>query len=107
MEMPAAAIATDAKSAEVQKTPNRISLAMIKDRIAEVEYIHPQIAPHMTLCLARMSNGYVLVGHSAPADPENFNEKLGEEFALNQAINQAWPLLAFELLSRLSDPEVD
>lgn len=89
--------ATDAASRAVQKTPNRVSLDSIKAKIAEVQYINPEICPHMTLALVKMANGFILVGESAPADPANFNAALGEQFALENAIRKAWPLEGYLL----------
>lgn len=90
---------SDRLSAEVQKTPNRVSLASIKDKIASVEYYNPPIAPHMTVAFVEMSNGFILVGKSAPADSDNYNKELGEKFAFEDAVRQAWPLEAYNMLT--------
>lgn len=96
---------TDRESAEVQKTPNRVSLDSIKDKIASVEYFNPECAPHFTFAIAKMSNGYVVTGQSAPADPENYNKDLGEKFALEDAIRKMWPLEGYLLCQKLTEGE--
>lgn len=91
--------ASDRQSAAVQKTPNRISLASIKDKIESVEYYHPTVSAAMTVAFVKMGNGFILIGKSSPADPENFDAELGRKFALEDAIRQAWPMEAYRLLS--------
>lgn len=95
--------ATDLASQAVQKTPNRVSLDSIKAKIAQVQYINPEICPTMTLALVKMENGFILLGESAPADPANFNAELGQQFALENAIRKAWPLEGYLLREALSD----
>lgn len=93
---------TDAASAAVQKTPNRVSLESIRDKIAEIQYHHPDICPHMTVAYVKMDNGYIVIGESAPADPENFDSALGEKFAVENAIRKIWPLEGYALRERLA-----
>lgn len=93
---------TNDESKAVQKTPYRIDLAYIKARISGEEYINPDTAAHMTICIIELDNNYYLVGKSVPADPENFNEELGRKFAYEDAIRQAWPLFAFGLREELT-----
>ena len=49
-----------------------------------------------------MKNGFTLVGKSAPASPENFDPEKGREFAYQDAIRQAWPLMGFSLRDKLA-----
>jgi hypothetical protein len=56
----------------------------------------------MTLCFLTMRNGFVVVGKSAPASPENFDPEKGKTFAREDAIRQLWPLMGFSLRDRLS-----
>jgi len=93
---------TDAESAAVQKTPNRVTLADIEDAIGSVEYIRPEQADYMTIAVVIMKNGYVVLGKSAPADPENFDEALGAKFAREDAVRQIWPLMGFALREKLA-----
>ena len=55
----------------------------------------------MTLCFLTMKNGYVVIGKSAPASPENFDQDKGRVFAREDAIRQLWPLMGFALRDRL------
>lgn len=93
---------TDAESRAVQKTPNRVSLDSMVKKIASEEIIHPRSTPSMTICIVTMTNGFVVIGKSAPADPANFNADLGAKFAREDAIRQLWPLEGYALRERLS-----
>lgn len=102
---------TDELSAAVQKTPNRVSLQSIEDKIV-AEYvftadsalkdapIHDSLKI-LTICILVMKNGFVLIGKSAPADAENFNAELGKKFAREDAIRQLWPLEGYALREKL------
>lgn len=104
-------VSDDAAKA-VQKTPNRVSLQSMEDKIA-AEYcfiaadalqeapIHDSLKI-LTVCVIVMNNGFTLIGKSAPADPENFNEELGRKFAREDAIRQLWPLEAYALREKLA-----
>lgn len=95
---------TDAASAAVQKTPHRVTLDSIKDKIAERVFMRPTIEPTMTVCFLKMSNGFVVIGKAAPADPANFDRELGEKFAFEDAVRQIWPLEGYALRERLAEP---
>lgn len=92
---------TDDESKAVQKTPNRISLDSIVEKITHVDYVNPERHPHMTLAILTLENGFILVGKSTPADPENFNQELGKKFAYEDAVRQAWQLEAYLLREKL------
>lgn len=94
--------ASDEASKAVQKTPHRVSLQSIKDKVRKTETIHPAMAPHMTIVLVQLENGFILLGKSAPADPNNFDPKLGYDFAYEEALRHAWPLEAYLLLEKLN-----
>src|SRR5690606_3865882 len=85
----------DARAAAVAKTPWRVSLDAMKNRVKSVEYIHPASIPHMTIAVVILDNGYALQGMSAPADPDNFNEELGKQFAHEDALKKMWALEAY------------
>lgn len=96
---------TDEMSQAVQKTPNRVSLESLEAKITEKEFIYPAGRPSMTIVIVYLENGFVVVGKSAPADPENFNEELGRQFAYEDAVRQIWPLEAYLLNEKLHKGE--
>ncbi len=96
---------TDEQSKAVQKTPNRVSLDSIKDKIAGTEYFHPDCLPSMTIAVVQMNNGFVVIGKSAPADPANYDAALGRQFAGEDAIRQMWQLEGYLLREKLVNGE--
>lgn len=59
----------------------------------------------LTLCVLVLRNGFTVVGKSACASPENFNADKGRELARADAVRQIWPLMGYELRSKLAQPE--
>lgn len=108
--------ASDKAAAEVQKTPHRVTLESMNDKVmceytfTAAEAIAATSGPIplgralqvMTICVLVLRNGYTLIGKSAPADPDNFNAELGKKFAREDAIRQMWPLEGYALREKLS-----
>lgn len=91
----------DAAAAAAAKTTTRVSLDKILQNIHHVDYYSPPRHPHMTICMVTMNNGFVVVGESSPADPLNYDETLGRQFAYEKAISKLWPLEAYALLNSM------
>ena len=94
--------AGDKAAAAVQKTKHRVTLDSMKARIVSEEFLHPKTLPSMTIAVLQVDNGFILVGKSAPADPDNYDEDLGENFAREDALRQMWQLEGYLLRERLS-----
>lgn len=56
----------------------------------------------LTICILVMKNGFKVVGTSSPSDSGNFDADLGRKFAREDAVRQLWPLMGFDLRSRLA-----
>lgn len=56
----------------------------------------------LTFCVLVLRNGYTVTGESACASPENFDAELGRKIARQNAIAKVWPLMGYELRSRLA-----
>lgn len=56
----------------------------------------------LTLCVLTLHNGFTVTGESACASPENYDQAIGEQIALKNAKENIWPLLGFELRSKLA-----
>jgi len=113
--------ATDDAFAAVAVAP-RVSLADITAKIADTYYVTGDlIASHggdgevgmdpvppnlniLTVCMIVMTNGFIVIGKSAPASPENFNAQLGRNLAYEDAVRQLWPLEGYLLRQRLHNP---
>lgn len=61
----------------------------------------------MTICTAILKNGWIVLGTTAPASPDNFDAEIGRKLAYENVIKQVWPLLGFNLRTHLAIGEED
>ena len=61
----------------------------------------PQSLGLLTFCVLILRNGFTVTGESACASPENFNAEIGRKIARENAINKVWPLMGYELRTKL------
>jgi len=80
----------------------RVTPAEIDAQIAGVAYyVFPGTT--LTVCAITLQNGFQVVGHSACADPSNFDEELGRHIARRNAREQIWALEGYLLKQQLSE----
>lgn len=91
-------------------------IEMLKDRPAPrvtEESINAKIDCHsfheehigtakVTVCFILMRNGFVFVGKSAAASPENHDTKIGEYYAYDDAFRQIWAHEGYLLREKLA-----
>lgn len=56
----------------------------------------------LTFCVLVLRNGFTVTGESACASPENFDAEIGRKIARQNAIAKVWPLMGYELRSKLA-----
>lgn len=56
----------------------------------------------LTFCVIVLRNGFTVTGESACASPENFDADIGRQIARQNAVAKIWPLMGYELRSKLS-----
>jgi len=56
----------------------------------------------LTFCVLVLRNGFTVTGESACASPENFDANVGRKIARANAVNKVWPLMGYELRSKLA-----
>ncbi len=56
----------------------------------------------LTFCVLTLRNGFTVTGESAYASPENFDAEVGRKIARANAVNKVWPLMGYELKSKLT-----
>ena len=56
----------------------------------------------LTFCVLVLRNGFTVTGESACASPENFDAELGRKIARQNAVQKIWPLMDYELRSKLA-----
>jgi hypothetical protein len=59
-------------------------------------------AAKVTVCFILMRNGFVFVGQSAAASPENHDTKIGEYYAYDDAFRQIWAHEGYLLREKLA-----
>jgi hypothetical protein len=114
--------ATDEYSAAKATAP-RVSLADMEGKIVREFYVNGGEAAQifdqhtarngpldaeiaslkgLTICVLVMQNGFTVIGKSAPASLDNFDEEKGRRFAYEDAIKQLWPLEGYALREKLA-----
>ena len=56
----------------------------------------------LTFCVLVLRNGFTVTGESACASPTNFNAEIGRKIARQNAVAKVWPLMGYELRSKLA-----
>ena len=56
----------------------------------------------MTVCALTLQNGFVVIGESAAASPENFNKEIGQTIARRNARERIWALEGYLLRTQLT-----
>lgn len=84
---------------------NTVTKQQLDDLIhkSEVTYTNPKGT--LTHCIITLPSGFTVTGESACVDPSLYNQKLGEKYALEGAINKLWELEGYLLASRLHTTE--
>ena len=57
----------------------------------------------LTFCVLVLRNGFTVTGESACASPENFDAEIGRKIARQNAVQKIWPLMGYELRSKLAE----
>ena len=94
-------------------TAPRVTPAAVEAAIAYENYHVASQAPQsrtdyppsldlLTFCVLVLKNGFTVTGESACADARNFNAEIGRRIARENALGKIWPLLGYELKTRLS-----
>jgi hypothetical protein len=73
---------------------SRVTQQMVDDFI--VGHESTRMGNH-TVVLVKLRNGFTLIEESACVDPANYDQTIGEQFALAKAKKNVWHLLGFLL----------
>ena len=102
------------------KTAARVTPQDIERAITSEHYftagqaVEQQTAPHeqiptslylLTFCVLTLRNGFTVTGESACASPENFDAQIGRKIARQNAVQKIWPLLGYEMKTKLAAEE--
>ena len=79
----------------------RLSPEKIDETIVDEDY-HVFPGSQLTVCCLTLRNGFTVIGESACASPENFDEELGRKIARGKARDKIWALEGYLLKERLA-----
>lgn len=80
----------------------RLTPSMIEDTVLATQYyIFP--GTFLIVCCLTLKNGYNVVGKAAPVSADNFDAKIGEKIAKQDALNQIWALEGYLLKTKLKE----
>lgn len=74
-----------------------------QDELTRLTGAHRQL-DQLTFCVLVLQNGFTVTGESACASPENFDAEIGRKIARANAEQKIWPLMGYELKSKMTDP---
>lgn len=74
----------------------------LQTKYQDMIYDGPAPLNLLTFCVLVLKNGFTVTGESACASPENYNAAIGNQIARNNAVQKIWPLMGYELKTRLS-----
>jgi hypothetical protein len=86
-------------------------VAIYSSQPIEIKHIDAQIVGEeyhvfpgttMTVCALKLRNGFIVIGESAAASPENFDAASGCRIARDNARSKIWALEGYLLRSKLS-----
>ena len=63
---------------------------------------YPASLDLLTICVLVLRNRFTVTGESACASPENFDAEVGRKIARANALDKIWPLMGYELRSKLA-----
>lgn len=90
--------------AEIQRkglNAPRLTPQHIDDQIVTADYyVFPGTTT--TVCRLGLKNGFGVIGESAAASPENFNEEIGRKIAFDNARSKIWAFEGYLLRSKLA-----
>lgn len=80
----------------------RITEDSIRSKISDVVY---NLNGVTTICIITMANGFRFIGTSTPASVANYDNKIGERYAYDNAFRQIWSHEGYLLREKLSAQE--
>ena len=78
-------------------TPDSIEATIV------TSHFHRFPGTALTVCAIELVNGFLVVGHSAAASPENFDAEIGRKLAYQDAHDKIWALEGYLLRQRLHE----
>lgn len=74
------------------------------DKVILAEQYHVFPGTTLTVCCLTLRNGFTVIGESAAASPENFDQDIGRKIARENARRKIWAFEGYLLRERLAHP---
>ena len=82
---------------------NKVTQEKIEKIINESEFqTFHKVFGKQCIVVAKLPNGFTVVGESACVDPSNYDEKIGENIAKNRIKERLWELEGYRLQNSLA-----
>jgi hypothetical protein len=78
--------------------------ALGSKRLGSSHFHHHMVPPELrllTFCVLVLRNGFTVTGESACVSLENYDAEIGRKIAFENAKQKIWPLMGYELRTRL------
>ncbi|EPM7558088.1 Gp49 family protein [Enterococcus faecium] len=87
-------------------TPLYVREAHIKSlvRQSEKEVFH-RVFGKLTIVVLKLPNGFTVMGQSGCVDPANYDEEIGEHYAMEQVEHELWRLEGYALQQKFYEAE--
>lgn len=87
----------------VEIAGNRVTLEEVEAAILKVEYA--KMGSKITIAHITLVDGFEVIGKSGVVDPSKYDEKIGGEIALTNALGRVWEHMGSILQDRLLEKE--
>ena len=81
-------------------TNYRVTEEMIKEQIVDKTFTTLPSGKTI-ICELTLKHGFTVRGEASVVDKENFVQEIGEQISYEDAFNKVWPLLGYEMQTKL------
>ena len=82
--------------------PTKVTKEQIQSILGNSQYqVFHRIFDKQCIVVAKLPNGFTIVGESACVDPANYDEKIGFDLAVERIKNKIWELEGYNLQNHL------
>lgn len=77
--------------------PNTVTIESLDELIAQSTVTYSNPIGTLTHCVITLPSGFTVTGESACVDPNNYDEAIGQKWALEKAKSELWKLEGYLL----------
>jgi hypothetical protein len=78
---------------------NKVTKELIDSKIVSTKFT--RLSGKITHCIIILKNGFEVTGESACVDPSNYDQKIGEKIAYENAYDKIWILEGYLLQEKM------